>query len=143
MGWEIDHDTVVKLSYTMSIFHIIAGITFIVGSVVYWPSIADDFDPALGGILFIIGSCLFVISDSLGALVEPRFSPFKPFRNLGALRAFLLLLGNISFIVGSVYFLPNEPAIVGDNIFIIASIFIWVPQILTCWGLFTVNPFTA
>lgn len=107
MGWEIDHDTEIKLAYTMSIFNIIAGVTFVVGSVVYWPSIADEFSPALGGILFIIGSCLFVLSDILGAVVEPIFSPFKPFKNLGSLRAFLLMLGNISFIVGSVYFLPN------------------------------------
>lgn len=36
----------------------------------------------------------------------------------------MIAIGNISFIIGSVYFLPALPSIVGDDIFAIASIFI-------------------
>ena len=53
----------------------------------------------------------------------------------------LIAIGNISFIVGSVYFLPSQKAIVGDDIFIVASIFVTLPQILTCFGLYSNSRF--
>lgn len=59
------------------------------------------------------------------------------------MRAFLIMLGNISFIVGSVYFLASMPATVGVDIFVIGSIFIWIPQIMTCIGLYVCTKFTA
>ena len=126
-----------------NILSCIGGVLFVVGSVVYWPSLANDFNPNTGGILFIIGSCFFFFCDLMGHKIDPHFSPFKPFRNIGCLRAMLTMLGNMSFIVGSVYFLAMMPSVVGVDIFVIGSMFIWIPQILICFGLYVCNAYTA
>ena len=130
------------IHYTVGFLSITGGILFTVGSVVYWPTLTY-INPNTGGILFIIGSTFYFVCDILSGIVDPAFTAFKPLNNIGSLRTFLSLLGNLSFIIGSVYFLPALPAIVGEDIFIIGSIFIWIPQVLTCWGLYTANSFTA
>ena len=121
---------------------ITAGILFMIGSVVYWPSLSF-INPNTGGILFIIGSSMFFACDIIEHFVTPTFSPLKPFSNIGSLKNCCVMIGNIAFIIGSVFFLPAFPPIIGDNIFIIASIFIWIPQMFACCGLYIMNQFTA
>lgn len=48
-----------------------------------------------------------------------------------------MMIGNLSFIIGSLFFLPYWKVIVGDDIFIIASVFVSIPQIITCFGLYS------
>ena len=140
----LEKKTVLKVCiYLTDALSVCGGILFIVGSIVYMPSIANDFNPNLGGILFIIGSAFFFFCDLLSHFIEDRFSPFRNFRNVGSLRNLMVMIGNISFIVGSVYFLAMMPAIVGIDIFVGGSIFIWIPQALTCAGLYICNGFTA
>lgn len=68
---------------------------------------------------------------------------FKPLLNVGSFRAFCSVIGNISYIVGSVYFIPSLPVIIGEDLFIIGSIFQFIPQILSIWGVCSLNLFTA
>lgn len=127
---------------TIAFLAVSGGVLFTVGSIVMWPTFTNV-SPFAGGIMFIIGSVEFLLVDILASIVEPMFSPLRPLRNIGALRTVLSMTGNLSFIVGSVFFLPIFPPIIGEDIFIIGSVFIWVPQVITCWGLYTLNTFTA
>ncbi len=130
------------LNYSSIAACLLGGIFFVAGSVVYWPSLSY-LNPNLGGIFFIIGSCLFFFSDLAGAYLDPRFSPFRPLRNIGCHKSLITMLGNIAFIVGSVYFLPELNQLPGDDIFVLASIFILIPQFAACWGLSHISPYTA
>lgn len=121
---------------------LIGGILYIAGSIVYWPTITNV-SPYAGGILFTLGSIVLVMVDIASAYLEPQFSLLTPFKNIGCFRALCLFIGNIMFTVGSIYFLPNFPVIIGDNLFVIGSIFQFIPQILSIWGVCTLNLFTA
>ena len=117
------------------------GTLFTIGSIMYLPALSYV-NANVGGVLFIIGSMFYFTCDILGARIEPEFSPLKPFDNIGSLRALLVAIGNIAFIVGSIYFLPTLPSIVGDDIFAVASIFVMIPQALTIFGVNTCTTFT-
>lgn len=108
----------------------------------YWPSFSN-INPATGGILFTIGSVLLLLTDFAGTYLEPYLSLFKPLQNVGSFRAFCSLIGNILYTIGSIYFIPNLPVIIGEDLFIIGSIFQFIPQILSVWGVCSLNLFTA
>lgn len=108
----------------------------------YWPSFSN-INPATGGILFTIGSVLLLLTDFAGTYLEPYFSLFKPLQNVGSFRAFCSLIGNILYTIGSIYFIPHLPVIIGEDLFIIGSIFQFIPQILSVWGVCSLNLFTA
>ncbi len=38
---------------------------------------------------------------------------FKPLKNIGASRSLCTFIGNLMFTVGSIYFIPSLPVIVG------------------------------
>lgn len=90
------------LNTIITIFTICGGALFTIGSVTYLPSI----NSSIGGVLFILGSVFYFMCDIIGVKLEPEFSPWKPCDNVGGLRALLVAIGNVAFVVGSVYFLP-------------------------------------
>lgn len=49
----------------------------------------------------------------------------------------------MAYTVGSVFFLPELPSIVGIGIFVVGSIFVCMPQVLTLIGLHLCNAYTA
>lgn len=97
---------------SISFLSIAGSLLFTIGSIFYLPTLYS-LDPNLGGALFLIGSLFFYICDILNAIAEPEFSPLKPFDNVGSLIAMLTAMGNILFIIGSVFFLPAFPNIGG------------------------------
>ena len=56
------------LGMVIGILSCSGGVLFIIGSIVYMPQISSNFNPNLGGILFIAGSSFFFICDLLAAV---------------------------------------------------------------------------
>jgi hypothetical protein len=54
-----------------------------------------------------------------------------------------MCVGNIAFIIGSIYFLPNTNVLVGEDLFVISSLWQFVPEIMSIWGVCSLNAFTA
>ena len=52
---------------------------------------------------------LYTITDVLCARADPEFSPLRPWDNIGSLKALLVAIGNIAYIIGSVYCFPEMP----------------------------------
>ena len=96
----------------------------------------------VGAACFIIGSLFYTFCEVIATILEPAVRPWKCFNNIAAMRVLLGLIGNFNFLIGSIYFTPGLSSIVGIDIFVIGSIFLWIPQVLTCWGLYSCNHYT-
>ena len=59
------------LAWMIGFLGITGGLSFTVGSIVYWPSIAQDVNPNIGGILFIIGSTFYFSCDIIAGFMDP------------------------------------------------------------------------
>jgi len=89
-----------------------------------------------GTILFISGSCLFVIAIFFNALSQSRFD--RPLDRMVAVISFNYLVGSLLFCMGSIAFLPNmgcgpEMVTIGAWMFIIGSAFFVVGSLVSCW----------
>jgi len=89
-----------------------------------------------GTILFISGSCIFVIAIFFNALGQSRFD--HPLERMVAVISFNYMMGSLLFCMGSIAFLPNvgcgpEMVTIGAWMFIIGSAFFVVGSVISCW----------
>lgn len=103
----------------------IGGVTFVVGSVCFLPSMSDYF--ALGGWLFLVGSILYLMvtgHEFFEVLKYWRRHPTETFANrIEYIAASCYALGSLLFTVGSVCFLPSVDAtVLGVWLFIVGSV---------------------
>jgi YrhK-like protein len=141
LSWRIVH----AMLYT------IGGITFLLGSLYYFPSMTDY---ELGGWLFTIGSIGFLIADlmewytnnrvgcfdspvlradfeeKMGIYMEPNDTQWGNYQRLeNGLNFFYSAIGSFLYLVGSVYFIPETDSILlGTELFIAGSFVIFTSQ---------------
>ena len=130
------------LNISITICTIFGAVLFNLGSIVYLPGIYQSLNKNAGGLLYTSGSVFYTITDVLCARADPEFNPLRPWDNIGSLKALLVAIGNIAYIVGSVYFFPEMPYSIGDYIFIVASIFTMIPQVQTIYAVTKKTPYT-
>jgi hypothetical protein len=137
---------------THAILYVFGGVTFLLGSICYFPSIANG---SWGGWLFTWGSTAFLFADlfewwtnnrigccnagATGAMMT-RFNAsvtlLPRVRAIGicpsmenGLNFFMSATGSFLYLLGSIYFIPSlDKIVLGTQIFIVGSAFIFCSQ---------------
>ena len=133
--------------------HLLGSIFYLVAGPTYYPSIDDLF---LGGLFFIIGSCGFVIADTMDWWLNNRVGCFcdssyidsyetrlesylddkdtvygRLQRTNAGINSVISIIGSITYLIGSVCYLPSildiDPAL-GAYYFIYGSVILMVAQ---------------
>lgn len=160
------HGTLWTLEGMESVAWVVGSVVFLIGTILYFPdreacavgatelskNSGDHNDPNVchslaqhmnknskefwGTILFISGSCIFVIAIFFNALSQSRFD--HPLERMVAVISFNYLLGSLLFCMGSIAFLPNvgcgpEMVTIGAWMFIIGSAFFVIGSLVSCW----------
>ncbi len=124
--------------------YMIGGITFFIGSYMYYPSVNISLNGyVIGAWLFTVGSFCFLLADLTewnhfrnGCLPlsgsEGLSNKFKE-AELG-LNFFCSAIGSFIYLIGSIFFIPSLDMLVpGEYSFIYGSIVIFLSQSWKCW----------
>lgn len=160
-------------SFRWRIFHgthyMIGGLTFLVGSCMYFPAVAKNFTQAysVGGWLFTIGSFFFLLADlqewwyyRIGCAFDYRYRPSlesqasryfsRPPDTLAGryeraqvgINFFASACGSALYLAGSILFIPTfqDQLLAGEWLFIIGSSFIYMSQAWKVYRSACTNP---
>lgn len=106
--------------------YIVANVMFVVGSVLFIPSIIANIGPVPGTMLFIVGSFIFVIGPAFnlyratgmrdkGVITAKQYT-------ITALICWLYIIGSAAFVIGSFFFLPEYAEGYAITIFVFGSV---------------------
>jgi hypothetical protein len=140
LGWRIWHGT----------NYMIGGLTFLLGSIAYFPSIDSAVNgDVLGGYLFTIGSFCFLLADitewnvyrfgcvgdtnSKAAAIMSHSLNAKYRRAEVGLNFFFSVIGSTLYLLGSICFIPATKKLhLGELFFIYGSLIIYLSQTWKC-----------